>query len=131
LWTHDIRPITFLLVVDDFRIKYVGAEHAERLKASIEKHFQISCDWTVSAYCGLKLDWDYQNKFADLSMPGYIKAALHKFQHPTPTRPENVPHMWNPPVYGEKNQCIEAQIDNAFLPQKYVTPILQLAGTLL
>jgi hypothetical protein len=48
-----MQPITFLLVVHDFGIKYVGKEHAEHLKASIEKHYQISCDWTGSAYCGL------------------------------------------------------------------------------
>jgi hypothetical protein len=27
LWTHDTRPISFLLVVDDFGVKYVGREH--------------------------------------------------------------------------------------------------------
>jgi hypothetical protein len=109
----------------------VGQEHAEHLKASIEKHYQNSCDWTGSAYCGLKLDWDYKNKFVDLSMPGYIKAALHKFQHPTPTRPNNAPYKWNPPIYGAKPQYIEAQEDIPLLPQKDVTRIQQLAGTLL
>jgi hypothetical protein len=29
LWTHDTRPISFSLVVDDFGVKYVGCEHAE------------------------------------------------------------------------------------------------------
>jgi hypothetical protein len=28
LWTHDTRPISFSLVVDDFGVKYVGREHA-------------------------------------------------------------------------------------------------------
>jgi hypothetical protein len=59
LWTQNTRPITFSLVVDDFGIKYVGKEHAEHLKASIAKHYQISHDWTGSTYCGVKLDWDY------------------------------------------------------------------------
>jgi hypothetical protein len=121
LWMHDMRPIKFSLVVDDFGIKCVGREHAEHLKASIEKHYQISCDWKVSAHCGLKLDWDYKKKFVDFSMPGYIKASLHKFQHPTPTRPENAPHTCNPPVYGAKTQYIEAQQDSPLLPQKDVT----------
>jgi hypothetical protein len=81
-------------VVDNFVIKYVGQEHAEHLKASIEKYYQISCDWTGSAYFGVQLDWDYKNRFVYLSVPGCIKSALRKFQHPTPTRPENVkPHM--------------------------------------
>jgi len=27
LWTHDWCPIQFTFVVDDFGIKYIGAEH--------------------------------------------------------------------------------------------------------
>jgi hypothetical protein len=123
--------ITFSLVVDDFGIKYVGQEHAEHLKASIEKHYQISCDWTGSTYCGLKLDWDYKNKYVDLSMPGYIKADLNTLQHPTPPRPDNATHICNPPVYGAKTQYIEAQRDSSPLTQKDVIRIQQLAGTLL
>jgi hypothetical protein len=112
-------------VVDDFGIKYVGQEHEEHLKASIDKHYQISCDWTGSAYYGLQLDWDYKNKFVDLSMPAYIKSAVHKLQHPTapPTR--------SPPVYGAKTHYSEAHQDIPLLPQKDVTHIQHLASTLL
>jgi hypothetical protein len=70
LWKHDTRPITLSLVVNTFGIKYVGVEYAEILKACIEKHYEIFCDWTGSAYCGIKLDWDYEGKIVDLSMPG-------------------------------------------------------------
>jgi hypothetical protein len=37
LWTHDTRPISFSLVVDDFGVKYVGREHAEHLMTCIKK----------------------------------------------------------------------------------------------
>jgi hypothetical protein len=77
------------------------------------------------------LYWDYKNKFADLSMPSYIKAASHKFQHTTPTHPENAPHTWNLPVFSAKKQYIEAQQDIPLIPQNDVTKIKQLAGTLL
>jgi hypothetical protein len=92
LWTHDTRPISFSLVVDDFGVKYVGREHAEHLMTCIRKHYNISSDWNGTAYCGLTLDWDYKDRTVDLSMPGYIKAALHKYQHPAPARPEHAPH---------------------------------------
>jgi hypothetical protein len=95
--------------------------HAEHLKASIEKHYEISCDWTGSAYCGLNIDWDCNNKTVELSMPGYIKAALRKFQHPVYARPEHAPHAWNPPVYGAKTQYIEEPEDSPPLSPKYVT----------
>jgi endonuclease I len=84
--------------VDDFRVKYVGREHAENLMACIRKNYDISSDWNGTDYCGLTLDWDYKKRTVDLSMPGYIKAALHKYQHPAPARPEYAPHTWNPPI---------------------------------
>jgi endonuclease I len=72
--------------------------------ASIKSKYDISSDWTGSAYCGLKLYWYYTNGIVDLYMPGYINAELHKYQHPEPTNPEHVPHQWNLPVYGVKTQ---------------------------
>ena len=33
-------------------------------------------------------------------MPGYVRLALHKFQHTAPTRCQDVPHAWNTPIYG-------------------------------
>jgi hypothetical protein len=97
LRTHDTRPISFSLVVDDFGVKYVGREHAEHLMACMKKIYNISSDWNGTEYCGLTLEWDYKNRTVDLYMPGYIKAALHRYQHPVPTRPEHAPHTWNPP----------------------------------
>jgi hypothetical protein len=87
LWTHDTRPISFSLVVDDLGVKYVGREHAEHLMACINKTYNISSNWNGNAYCRLTLEWEYKNRTVELSMPGYIKAALHKYQHPAPARP--------------------------------------------
>jgi hypothetical protein len=78
--------------VDDFGFKYVGREHAEHIMELIKKNYNISSDWNGSAYCGLTLEWDYKNRTVDLSMSGYIKAALHKYQHASPARPYNMHH---------------------------------------
>jgi hypothetical protein len=72
----------------------------------IKKNYNISSDWNGTTYCGLTLDWKYNNRTVDLYMPGYIKAALHKYQHPAPARPEHAPHGWNPPIYGAKTQFV-------------------------
>jgi endonuclease I len=80
--------------------------------ASIKKYSEISSDWTGSAYCGLKIDWDYNNGTVDLSMYGYINAALHTYQHPIPVCAEHVPHTSNPPVYGANTQYIEETDDS-------------------
>jgi hypothetical protein len=83
LWTHDTRPISFSLEVDDFGVKYVGRKHAENLMACIKKIYNISSDWNGTAYCGLALD--YKNRTVYLYTPGYINSALHKYQHPAPS----------------------------------------------
>jgi hypothetical protein len=131
LWKHDTRQISFSLVVENFGVKYVGREHAEYLMECIKKNYDISSDWKGSAYCGLTLEWDYKNRTVDLSMPGYNKAALHKYQHAAPTRPEHVPHKWNPPIYGAKTQYMEDETTSAALSNKDVNKLQQLTGTLL
>jgi hypothetical protein len=107
LWKHDTHPISFLSLVDDFGVKYVGRENAEHLMDCIKNNYNISSDWKGSAYCGLTLELDYKSHTVDLSMPGYIKAALHKYQHAAPARPEHAPHTWNSPIYGAKTQYVE------------------------
>jgi hypothetical protein len=117
--------------VDDFGVKYVGREHAEHLMECIKKNYNISSDGKGSAYCGLTLEWDFKTHTVDLSMPGYIKAALHKYQHAAPARPEHAPHTWNPPIYGTKTQYMEDKTASPALSDKDVNKLQQLTGTLL
>jgi hypothetical protein len=99
--------------------------------ACINKNYNISSDWKGGAYCGLTLDWDYEKRTVELSMPGYIKAALHKYQHPAPARPEHAPHTWNPPIYGAKTQFVDDKTSSPALSDKDVNKVQQLKGTLL
>jgi hypothetical protein len=117
--------------VDDFGVKYVGREHAEHLMTCIKKNYSISSDWNGTAYCGLTLDWDYKDRTVDLSMPRYTKAALHKYQHPAPERPEHSPHTWNPPIYGAKTQFVSDTKLSRALSDKDINKLQQLTGTLL
>jgi hypothetical protein len=117
--------------VDDFRIKYIGRENAEHLMTTIKNNYAIASNWIGSAYCGLKLEWDYSNDTVDLSMHGYFKAALHKYQDPALTSHEHTPYQWNPPVYGAKTQYIEDTEDSPALSPKDVNLLQKLGGTLL
>ncbi len=40
LWQHLTCPISFTLVVDDFRVKYVGREHVDHLIKCIKEKYQ-------------------------------------------------------------------------------------------
>jgi hypothetical protein len=117
--------------LDDFGVKYVGREHAEHLMTCIRKNYNISNDWNGGAYCGLTLDWDYKKRTVHLSMPGYIKTALHKYQHPAPAHPEHAPHTWNPPIYGAKTQFVNEETTSPALSDKDVNKLQHLTGTLL
>jgi hypothetical protein len=78
--------VAFSLVVDDFGVKYVGEENARHLHDTLNRYYKTSVDWAGQLYCDITLAWDYVNRNVDLSMPGYVAAALHKFRHPPPTR---------------------------------------------
>jgi hypothetical protein len=97
--------------------------------ACIRKKYNISSDWNGGAYCGLTLEWDYTNRTLDLSMPGYIKAALHKYQHPVSARPEHAIHTWDPPIYGDKTQFVNDETISPAHSDKDVNRLQQLTGT--
>ena len=49
LWKHELRPITFSLVVDNFGVKYVGEEeHAQHLSARSKKKENDTVDSPLS-----------------------------------------------------------------------------------
>jgi hypothetical protein len=106
LWRHVTRPIQFTLVVDDFGVQYVGKEHAQHLIDALETDYKVSKYWTGGIYCGINMKWDYENKHVNLSMHGYIKDALHKFQHPVPKRPQYAQHNDRPRLWPTHPTCI-------------------------
>jgi hypothetical protein len=55
LWTHDTRPVSFSLVVNDFRVKYVGKENVQHLLDTVRIYYKCSCDWKGERYCGLTI----------------------------------------------------------------------------
>ena len=87
----QMAPVLFSLVVDDFGIKYVGKQHVNHLLEALKEHYEVSKDWDGKLYCGITLDWDHKNRTVDLSMPGYIQAALHKYHHVPAKRPQHAP----------------------------------------
>ena len=84
LWTRNSRPISFMLCVEDFGIKYVGKEHAEHLLNALRIRYTVTTDWTGTISLEIKLKWTYKAGSVDLSMSGYIKDALKKFKHTVP-----------------------------------------------
>ena len=86
LWRYTMRPIFFSVCVHDFTIKYASRKHSEHLLAVLHTQYEFTTNWTGSTYLGITLKWDYINHTFDISMPGYIDAALHRFHHPIPNQ---------------------------------------------
>jgi hypothetical protein len=104
LWQHDYRPISFILCVDNFGIKYVGREHAKHLASILSKHYKYLHDWDGQWYLGMTINWDYTERAVHTSMLDYVPKALTRFQH-TPLRiPQHQPYPHVKPTYGVKAQ---------------------------
>ncbi len=132
LWKHSWRPIQFVLVVDDFGVEYEHKQHAQHLLDALNNHYEaVSEDWAGTLFCGIQLSWDYNRRTVDLSMPGYIKQALHKFQHPTPSKPQHAPHKHSEIQYGAKTQFTDPADESPPLPKEGIKRLQQIIGTLL
>jgi hypothetical protein len=131
LWKHTTSDLMFTLVVDDFGVRYTRKTDAEQLMTTLSKMYSVSEDWTGSKYCGLTIDWDYNNRTVDISIPGYIERALQRFQHPPPACPQHAPHAWQQPTYGAKTQYAPSPDNSPALDASDINHIQQVLGTLL
>jgi hypothetical protein len=86
-------------------------------------------EWT----CLLRLDigLGLQKPHSGLIYARIPQAALHKYQHASPARPEHAPNTWNPPIYSAKTQFVENKTISPALSDKDVNKLQQLTGMLL
>ena len=130
-WKHTTRPTNFCLCVDDFGIKYYTPEDAHHLLTTLQKHYDITVDWSGANYCGMTIKWDYVNGFADISMPGYVKKALKKLNHQPSKVPQYAPHQWVVPAYGNKQQYAPLEPPSEPLLPQETKHIQSVVGTFL
>ena len=106
LFKHDTRPVWFTLVVDDFGIKYIGEEHAKHLLDILREHYTMDVDLEGKLYCGISLEWNYEDKYVDLSMRNYVQKQLDRYGWKKPKRPQHCPYEPAPVKYGAKSDEI-------------------------
>jgi hypothetical protein len=76
------------------------------------------------------MKWDYVKR-TDLSMPGYVKAVLHRFQHPDPVRPRHSPHKHQTINYGAMVQFVEPEDVTKPLSGEQKVTLQQVVGCLM
>ena len=105
LWRHKTRAISFTLVVDNFGVKYVNKKDVEHLIASIKMTYSLTEDWKGNLYCGITLEWDYDNSQVAISMPGYIKKKLQEYGHVMHKQLQPCPYSPEPKKFGSEAQA--------------------------
>jgi hypothetical protein len=55
LYKHQIQPIAFCLVVEDFFVKYVGNDNANHIITTLQQKYTITIDCTATQYLVLSL----------------------------------------------------------------------------
>ena len=116
--------------MDDFGVKFEGDCHTNHLKKCLEKHYEVSIDWSGSLFYGIPLDWNYKKGYVNTSIPGYIDKARHKYQHPMPKRPVKAPEKFKPIQYGAKVQTADVKTSPQ-LAKDCIHYIQDVVGTLL
>ena len=98
----------------------------------MEEHYKaVSVDWDGELLCGIKLEWYYQKRTVDLSMPGYITKFLHRFIHPIPKKPEHQPDRHIQTQYGMKVQLTDPEDETPLLIPDDITELQQIIGAVL
>ncbi len=62
LWKHRTRPTQFVLIVDNFGIKYFTKDDLDHLADTLKKYYDVKVDPDGKELVKIELDWDYTNK---------------------------------------------------------------------
>mmetsp|Transcript_11265 Transcript_11265/g.15885 ORF Transcript_11265/g.15885 Transcript_11265/m.15885 type:complete len:463 (+) Transcript_11265:115-1503(+) len=101
IWTHTLCHTQFCLCVDDFGVKYYNKDDGNHLINSLKHNYNVTVDWDGRHFCGFTFEWEYKKGYVNVSMPGYIKDVLKRFNHPLPSRPQYSPHIFQPVIYSK------------------------------
>ena len=128
LFIHDENSIIFCLCVDDFGVQYTEKKDAEHLRDTLQKDYKITEDWEGTNYCGIDINWNYEEGWVDTDMTGYGQRGLTRFNHPKPSRPQHSPSKWTEPTYGAKVQMADGADTSEPLTAEGITRIQQIVG---
>jgi hypothetical protein len=96
LFRHATNGITFVLVVDDFGIKFRNAAGCDHLLTTLRMLYKITVDIEDPTYLGMTIKHDKAAQTITCSMPEYIDHHLHGFAfgpaHEPPSPQEYTPH---------------------------------------
>jgi hypothetical protein len=110
LFSHATNGVTFVLVVDDFGIKYTNTEGRDHFLETLRLMYTITVDMTNPTYLGMTIVHDKVAQTITCSMPGYIEKVLTRFREWAGTKTAKSPGVYIAPKYGVKVQL--AHVDD-------------------
>ena len=133
MFKHKTRKTMFCFCIDDFGIKYFSKDDADHLINALKEKYEGTEDWSGKFFCGYTIDWNYEQKYVDISMPTYVPAALKRLNYIMNKYPEYAPHDTDLIIYGRKGtQQYTAAPDESNLLDPAETKYIQsLIGTFL
>jgi hypothetical protein len=99
LFRHLTRPIAFVLVVDDFAVKYHNRDDFDFLVSSLSCLYQVKAHPVATKFLGFALALDREQRTMTLSYPGYINSLLLRLR-PDGIKPASSPSTYVQPHYG-------------------------------
>ena len=82
-------------------------------------------------YYGITLEWDYENRHVDISMPGYIKKKLQEYGHIMPKKFQACPYSPEPKQFGTEAQVPLPAKATPKLDAKGIKRVQQIVGSIL
>ncbi len=107
LWKHKMQPTQFVLIIDNFGIKYFTTEDLDHLINTLKKYYNVKVNPEGTELVRIELDWDYKNRKVHLSMKPYLDKSLRQCDNVVPTKCQHSPYPHVKPKYGAKQQFAE------------------------
>jgi hypothetical protein len=104
LFRHATNGVTFVLVVDDFGIKFRNAADRDHLLTTLRMLYKITVDIEDPMYLGMTIKHDKAAQTITCSMLGYKDKVLARFRAWAGTRTAKSPGVYTAPQYGAKVQ---------------------------
>ena len=130
-----MSPVMFVLIVDNFGIKYVCDNHLHHLRTVPTDHYTITQDIDGKLFAGVDLNWNYSKDHAQrtcrLSMDGYTDNLILTFGHKAPSKPQISPHRHHKFVYGSNHHLVVEEDTSPKITKAGIKRVQAIVGELL
>jgi hypothetical protein len=101
LFRHISRPILFVLVVDDFGVKYHNRVDFDYLVSCLTTLYHVKAHPTGTKFLGFTVQHDRPSRTLTVSYPGYVTTLLTRLR-PQGVPPASSPSLYTSPSYGSR-----------------------------